>query len=1158
MFLKDDLYTGTGSTKLYHCWTDKVTKFDSSSFYNWEQDNMPVYDLDERTHYLWEQLGFPTSSIAGVMLVVSSTASDSDIVCNKNVFRSVSSAIAALPQTINFPIIIEVASFGDLGNLILNNFKFGPKGSLEIINRNFSKGDAEVSGNLNFNNGGNQKLFVNYGNADSSVFNPHSYLSSVALTSTIESAGAGVGSTFSVRGGFLQASALSLSCSIFSSLTDTRLTSNLNGFISLYKNNTNKFSRGSLVEDDQNSRSPFNSTSSTIDFTTYDLNPLASDGVHTYDASTLDLLTNNTLYLNSFEANSPVRGLFFGNKLFKVVINNCEGPIYLRNFFLDGGGINLSNNNYGIEINNSTNIYLENTVVTRYRKAGLIFNNSNVNLLRGCVATRIYDFDSTNRLTGPWSIKSKYILANDGTQVSNEDSGAGLISNNSIITVSSTRVIEESLQQSNVLSRHGSYFNSFYPFINANYIFDFSKNSNGIILNNSVLQGGDKYYSDISNHYKYQINFDIYNNVGYGIKSINSKISFDGRLNIFENLNGILLDSSVFEIDKATLVYNQKIAVESNNSNIIYNKNLVNYGSYERPYRPLMFSGNGQHLVLNNSNMNPVFTSGMDSIYEEIIFDRPIGRLNSTLKQIIPSVEIKNNSKAVLVSPYMKRDSNHSTIAAAAACKGSEISVLNNSKLNIKGTKNYATRVFGPQGRVFQSNIAAIYAGNKSTIEINGPTVIAQYGIDLLAESNSTISMNPHKSIDNRSIDLSSFNLLDSGNHTAVELHSTRACVVIDDHSTFDVKDLGSCKTSWTRSNIYSSLILSGLDYSDQIEILDPYVSAGSLQFYPNPIGSYNNALGTFPGIDTLASLTSEKFTANSNPGLHYLKSPSVTSVFDYSAVTAGGYCVRALNNSLVNIHNVNFPCGWWQTSAPYYDNTIGINSGGYCSKLFIWNIADTSQLKASYLSVSGLYPRTAGYYGPSGLWASGGSTRVASGMPSSTPDTSSVSILDYFGAAATNLNPFGKTTAQNYGPFRLYFSVDPVVYALTEAASSVSGFGYIPQIYSQGYQPVSALVCNSDVSNIYSVALQRNSSNIIAPSGYYYGSSIMSNNGFIRISLDESAAETFANAKHCSVGKSGNAKLTSIHYPYTSKFGSSYGALGIKSVNLFDIERDN
>ena len=150
MFTETDFYTLSGPTKLYHCWTDKVTKHDSSSFYNWEQDNLPILDLEERTFYLWEQLGYQTSSMLPAMLVVSADAPDSAIACNKNIFRSVSSAIQAVPQNITFPIIIEIANFGDIGSLELSNYKFGPRGSLEIINRNFSQSTATYRGSTEF------------------------------------------------------------------------------------------------------------------------------------------------------------------------------------------------------------------------------------------------------------------------------------------------------------------------------------------------------------------------------------------------------------------------------------------------------------------------------------------------------------------------------------------------------------------------------------------------------------------------------------------------------------------------------------------------------------------------------------------------------------------------------------------------------------------------------------------------------------------------------------------------------------------------------------------------------------------------------------------------------------------------------------------------
>ena len=59
----NDLYTVSAGVLLSDYWNHFVTKHDTSSFYNWEQDNLPLYDLEERTDYLWEKLGWPTSSL---------------------------------------------------------------------------------------------------------------------------------------------------------------------------------------------------------------------------------------------------------------------------------------------------------------------------------------------------------------------------------------------------------------------------------------------------------------------------------------------------------------------------------------------------------------------------------------------------------------------------------------------------------------------------------------------------------------------------------------------------------------------------------------------------------------------------------------------------------------------------------------------------------------------------------------------------------------------------------------------------------------------------------------------------------------------------------------------------------------------------------------
>ena len=134
-FLPQDLYLAQGTGQLINNWVDPVYKFDSSSFYNWEQDNLPTYDLEDRDDYLFEMAGYPTSSVDGIMLTVSDCGID-----NKKVFGTLSAAVEALPNTIRFPVIIEVATSGPLGNLSLRDRHFEGSGAgLEIVNRAFAK-----------------------------------------------------------------------------------------------------------------------------------------------------------------------------------------------------------------------------------------------------------------------------------------------------------------------------------------------------------------------------------------------------------------------------------------------------------------------------------------------------------------------------------------------------------------------------------------------------------------------------------------------------------------------------------------------------------------------------------------------------------------------------------------------------------------------------------------------------------------------------------------------------------------------------------------------------------------------------------------------------------------------------------------------------------
>jgi hypothetical protein len=1171
MFFPGDIYSGSGSLKLYGCWTDKVTKYDSSSFYNWEQDNLPIYDLEERTFFLWEQLGYPTSSMPGVSLVVSADAPDASITCNKGIFRSLSAAIETLPQRINFPVLIEVASFGQLGDLVLSNFRFGPRGSLEIINRNFAKQESTVS-SANSAFGLNPPVI---GIVDSTVGNTFSYVSSVIRHPNSSFYDASTSRIAPLKG-FLESSCLSISAPVFSSTTDSRLSgtgsySKLNAYVSLQKSLDN-YGRSTLVIDDFNTVNPYTvGNEYSLKFKPYDLNAHSSEEISTKDASTINFFSSTNIFLangwRGGDALSGYNGLYYGNKLNKLFVNNCDGKIFIRNFFLDGSGSTKTNNINGVEVNNCQDVVLENIVVTRYRKSGFKFNNSNVTITRGCVATRIYNFDTSGkRLTGNYADRRKLLSFNAASGYPQDDLAAGIVANNSTITFSSTHEFENQLYSSTWNPASASPFTANY------YVFELTKNANGMILNNSIVQGGKlqetlKVFPSL-----YETYFDFAHNVGYGILANNSKVSLDGRLRLIENLVGMEINNSVLELDKLTCVANQKQGIASINSRILYNKSFNIFhstGSLSDLYtHPYYFKQNGQHLTLNNSVMSPVLTSSMENTFGRIVFENSIGKIAgdsaTTLEVTIPeAVRIQNNSEAVFISPEFIRQNAFTTLITDSryAKKGSELNVTDSSKVTVKGTKYFATKSIGPSGYDVSKGLAAFCADKNSTIHINGPTVIAQFGVDLLAENNSKIVASPPRQTADNSLDLFTINMSDPANHTMVELHSTRACVVVDNHSTFEARDLGDYYSTWIPDPATSSLSLSGLDYRDVSLVQYTFTSGGSLQFYPNPINSF---LAANDQADELSPsiLTNKAFSSVGN-NYYFLHNLSLTGMA-MSAVTYGGICVKATNNSNINIHNVNFPCGWWNASAPYFDSTIPLSTTGAAYHSFIWNICDESLLKASYISVSGLYPRRAGYTGPYGVWTSGaGASSVCFGAPSSTPDTSTVSILDLYGAnlsAATI--PYASTSATNYGPFRLYFSIDPAANALVTFAGS--GYGVVPQIYSQGYQPSSNLtICSGSLSSIYKSLIKRNDSGTLAPSGYYYGNQMILNNS-VKAILDESAAETFANAKHCSTGKSNSPKLVTIYYPYNREnsnqvlYGDSSKLLGLGSLNLFDMERNN
>jgi len=1172
MLNPSDIYTSVGSTTLYGCWTPNVTKFDASSFYNWEQDNLPVYDLDERTAYLWERLGHPTSSVNGFALVVSADATSS---CNSNVFKTLSACVRALPEVINAPYLIEVASFGDLGSLVLTNKIFGPRGSIEIINRNFGKG-------YTLGDTGATGVTLNGENAMST--RADGLASSIQINNSTAASNNAAGVAIpSVARDFQLSKVYSLNQTVVSSTTyDSRLTNNLTLFTRKLFLQNNRLTAALSAK---NPGAPFASygnsnTSALVSFTPYEVNAESYENIGTYDVSTQSLYYGYLGNWKSVNLSDYTASLAYGNKLKEIKVYNCNGPIYIRNFTVDGEG--AGGREYGIDVRNST-VVLENCSVARCNKAGLYSENSDVVLTRGFVAYRNYPIRNSTRVGIPWisKLQSKNYYNNQ------KEFGAGIELVNSNLNFSSTYERDFTYSLSGARSFYTDLSslatNGLSSLPASNWLFCLSKNDIGLKATNSIIQGGKNELNSYSlTAFTTTQSLDCHNliselNTEAGIQLNNSDFQYSGRLNLFGNFIGLDSYGSDVKLDMINCRLSQKEGINLVDSNLYYNKDCyspdTNFSDTTYNSHQVCLLQNGVHLKLTKSIFQPTEVSSVPTRYERVVASGSFGVENfypdTGARSInLSPIIVDSNSKLRLVSLSLKNN----IYDTGYPYYGAAISVTNNSEAILQGTKTYCTKLIGNENYYNNSYAAGAFINNNSILKIQGPTVMAQFGVDILVDNNSKLEISPHRTKESV-LDISGFNLKDSKNHTCVELHSTRSCLVADNNSLITVEDLGDYRTNWLRGGASSygySSIANGIDYdteNDSISLAySPYTSGGSLQFYPNPNDLFATSIGGMVSyqVTSINSLYANNDVDTNAYGFNHLIRQVGTYIGNssnshlFSSVTIGGMCLRALNGSKVNIDNVHFPCGWWNPSSIIYDYAA---ADGNCSRLFIWNIGDNSQLDAKLISVSGLHPADVAYFGPSGVWSSGAGA-IASGAPSSTPNTSSISILDYYGRAS-GAHKYANTSATNQGPFRLYFSVDPVInWAVTTSGTQS---GYARQVYAQGYQFSGNLLFSGTVSSMYKSCLKDSGTNSTVASGFYYASSIVMSPFTTKAVLDDSAANTFANAKHNSVGKSGLAKVVDIYYPYVNSFGGDSAAdfskdagKGIRSTNTFDLEKDN
>jgi hypothetical protein len=1085
-FIASDLYLASGTAQLYNSWTDSVTKFDSSSFYNWEQDNEPLYDLDERTHFLWEKMGYPISNgfsgIPGAMLSVSA---DANFVGESSglIYKSVSAAINALPDVISYPIIIEVANFGSLGNLDLRNLKFKDNGGLEIINRNFSKIYGKTSTG--------QKTILtgaSYNPSSGDLFDTLKQTSCISISATV--------------------------CSATNVSADTRW--NQSNHI-IYYNRAHGYQDVAVATGPCSSVLSVHTSSTTSIFdstTASTLSPVAYDSTLDFTlsadfasynevdaASMTGSITNvdSTGRVNinvAAAAAYPITGYFYGNWFTGINISNCNGPIFIRNFAVDGGvsqGSQLQHTTTnGFDIQNSR-VVLENSLAIRCKEAGFKFVSSEVVINRGIVAMRNYTLDSA---TSRSSYKS-----------------AGIRAINSNIIVSGSTYVS-----------------------GVEAIIHTTKNYYGMELINSKWSGGNSRKNSLSSS---AITFvqSFHNTVG--LKANESTIEIPGRLDVHTNNGGVELTESDLYINEGTFEYNQSYGLKADNSYIQYNPDVYQFTKSVDldGYGQLYFHRNGTNIILNNSVLTYTETNSIPTKYGKLYIKYSTGLAKEIGNDTsVPAIKITNNSIAKLIRPYItNKQTNYKAINKPVY--GVIAAVTDNSKAIFAGDGNSVTFLQGPADYTNQKYTANVYAKNNSTVEFQGPTLICNAGVDVLAEDGSIINFAPHRD-DNGNVLASSFNLSSSTNHSLIELHSTRACLVANRNSIINMENLGDFNSFWPASQT------SSVDFNQTNELgIQAFVSGGYMQFYPN--GQDEGALNTQQTRINMAG-------AGGNPGLETNNVVTVDSILlDWNAVAAntdilkystGGMCVRAIDGSIVNVKNVHFPCGWDNTSGILYD----VSTGGNCDLLRIWNIGTDSFLNAAFCSVSSMYPSLAGYYGPSAVYLSGGAP--ASAAPTTVPDSGRLSVLDYYGAS-------GATAATNYGPFRIMVSVDGAAKFLNYYTTALL-YNSVYQTWAQGYNPSGSLSAAPEVSSIYGT--------IGSTSSFLTTSAVIDSSYRNRIRLDESAANTFANAKNGAIARSGRIPFCTIYRSRKTEGSESFSTsavghgYGLRSLNIFDLNRLN
>lgn len=865
-----------------------ISMFDASTFYNWEQDNIPIQQLKDRTDTLLRHAGYNEASRPTE--TVTYTLSSSENV-DYGIYSDMSKILDLIPKKLTYPILVEICKYGPLGTLDLADIVTEGAGQLEIRNRLFASAPSSVVTSVS-----------SVATGAEGAANVLCHVGSAANT-TLWTALTGVQST-------------RFSHNIYD--TASWQTSGTRGF----------FQRGpDLVDETANLSVWTLGVSANLvaeGVSGYPYATVNDPSIPTLDPAPTTMSNTTTTYLSTARGvdttSHTAAGSLYGNVHSGVKIRGCHGDIKITGLCVDGANFAIGNSllhvqTNGIEVVDSE-VILENCAAMRCSKTGVYVKNSSVSVASGLICYRNYEHDGG-------------VVA----RVSNHDNyGVGLHAVNSEIFFATVDESTDALT------------NAAQPNERRN-LYNFTKNEIGILLESSKLHGGTLWAEAVNQPLRLRTRGTANDNVTSflqtygnktGLKLEGSQITWLGIFDSFLNSNhGVESNNSTLNLTQFTVEDNGLTGFSLDRSRLIYgylgdklggDANGHNGDSSVSFKRAYTCSRNGQNLIVDNgSQITPYkcseirknlgcwggagasIASGNKSLLYDYMFavgaSNAISRAANTCD--LPAIVVKNGSFAEFTGLACASQSRYSSI------KGACTTVTDNSKVVFRGTSKSRTALTTMPSNAMALvelehnwQTAGVYAGRNSVVEFTGPTKLSRFGVPVLAEDGSTMLFGPPTIDGSESkVDVDRFtcsSLTDTtapDEHTSVEIHSTRAGLVANKNSNIRIFHIGGWAPETLRTTNFSTDSLMNDNHPSQMDhALSACTSAGYFRFFPN---GFTSGLAGHETVKLAAIPTRHKREQSLSNGI---SNPEVRTKMSH-----GGMCVRAVGNSTVDVNGVNF-----------------------------------------------------------------------------------------------------------------------------------------------------------------------------------------------------------------------------------------------------------